>query len=166
MMYENTPFLDAIAKASLKRLHEFHAQDSANMARSLWVLTYTDIFRAWAEPGSLVADDSSGTGGASSLSIGNKDPVDSAKGQRWLSLKRSVHNLSLEAWLRLVDEQGRLLRYLDNLKRDFDSAEQVILVYAKACPDGSTTCEPAFFTDMAVENLGHRRLFLQWFESY
>lgn len=82
-----------------------------------------------------------------------------------LALMRSVANLSVEEWLRVVDERGGLLQYHAALARNYDSAEQIVSVYARAAPDGSATIEPEFFKDMGVHMLGHRRLFQQWFEN-
>jgi len=75
-------------------------------------------------------------------------------------------SLSVDAWLLAIDERGTLLEYRERLARDYDSAGQIVGVYTKARPDGSTSLEPEFFDELGVSRLGHRRLFEQWFEGW
>lgn len=65
--------------------------------------------------------------------------------------------MPLHEWLMELDDVGFLMEYHNGLKRNFDSLNQVIDVYAS---DGAL--DPRFFHDLKVEKLGHRRLFQKW----
>lgn len=87
------------------------------------------------------------------------------EGRPWKNLMRSVAGLSIDAWLRIIDEKGGLMCYEDILVQDFTSAEEIVALYAKAGPGGAARLEPEFFEDIGVVKVSHRRLFLQWFEG-
>lgn len=86
---------------------------------------------------------------------------------------------SIEAWLREMDDLGFLAVYHDAIAGHFDSAAQVVDVYANVrvdpresageafdCGGGDSVvgiAVPKFLDDMGVKKLGHRRLFEKWF---
>lgn len=88
-----------------------------------------------------------------------------SRGEKLAALLRTSTGLSVQAWLAAIDPHGALLRYKDTLAREYDTAEQIVCVYAKRSPDGSVRLEPDFFADMGVKQLAHRRLFQRWFEG-
>jgi len=60
---------------------------------------------------------------------------------------------------------GALLEYLPAFAGNYDSAEQVVCVYTRRGPDGSTQLEPEMFADIGVVKVPHQRLFRRWFEA-
>lgn len=111
----------------------------------------------------FVSDES---GESKSIADQNAQTSSHVKGDKWLALVRSAKGQSISEWLLSMEEGGKLLQYYAALKRDFDSADQIVSVYAKENQnDGSTTLELAFFDDFQVDKLGHRRLFERWFEG-
>merc|ERR1711862_681900 len=71
----------------------------------------------------------------------------------------SVKHMSMDQWLGIVDDEGMLLCYGDELLQCYDTVEQVVRVYARVGPDGSTSLDPMFFKDIHIRKLGHRRMF-------
>lgn len=75
--------------------------------------------------------------------------------------------MSIEAWLREMDDLGFLAAYHDAIAGHFDSVAQIVDVYADAPAGGGGVAVgiavPRFLDDMGVRKLGHRRLFEKWF---
>jgi len=91
-------------------------------------------------------------------------PNSVSKGEVWSALMRSVKEMSVTEWLLSIDAGGGLLQYKDELSKSYDSADQVVSVYARVDEaSGSRSLEPTFFEDLGVQKVGHRRLFEGWF---
>jgi len=75
--------------------------------------------------------------------------------------------LSLSDWIHSVDNnKGFLLQYEEALLGNYDTLEQVMELYVpEPSHDGSLRIDPAFFEDLGVAKLGHRRLFEKWFKD-
>merc|ERR1712060_280566 len=109
---------------------------------------------------------SDGSGEPAAIANQNEQNSSHVRGDKWLALVRSAKGRSISEWLLSMDEGGKLLQYYTALKKDFDSTDQIVSVYAKEDEnDGSTSLELAFFDDFRVDKMGHRRLFERWFEG-
>jgi len=75
--------------------------------------------------------------------------------------------LGLSDWIHSVDNgKGFLLQYEEALLGNYDTLEQVMELYVpEPSHDGSLRIDPAFFEDLGVAKLGHRRLFEKWFKD-
>lgn len=87
-----------------------------------------------------------------------------SRGPHWRSLMGAAMSHSVKSWLLAIDKQGTLLGYHDRLQQEYDSVHDIVSVYTRVNPDGSTTIEPEFFDDMGVAKTASRRLFQKWFE--
>lgn len=69
-------------------------------------------------------------------------------------------NKSFKEWLQGMDESLFLLQYHDRLAADFDSVAQVVSIYFR-----DRAVSKAFFEDVGIKKLGHRRIFEKWFKE-
>eukprot|EP00746_Dinoflagellata_sp_MGD_P031611 gnl/MRDRNA2_/MRDRNA2_175193_c0_seq1.p1 gnl/MRDRNA2_/MRDRNA2_175193_c0~~gnl/MRDRNA2_/MRDRNA2_175193_c0_seq1.p1 ORF type:complete len:177 (-),score=32.94 gnl/MRDRNA2_/MRDRNA2_175193_c0_seq1:85-615(-) len=104
------------------------------------------------------------------IDIGQEAPSPSADGvidigSRGHSSQYIDHTkCTLKDWLHDVDSgHGHLISYLDVLEENYDSAAQVVSLYAQQHDDGTWGVDPKFFEDNEVARVGHRRLFQKWF---
>jgi len=97
--------------------------------------------------------------------VERQEATSSAPENEVVELRRKVENLSVGAWLREVDKSGVLAVYEKYLSREFESVDEIVLVYTKVGRDGNLRLEKEFFKDVGVTRLPHQRLFRNWFEA-
>lgn len=66
----------------------------------------------------------------------------------------------LAAWLQVLDETGYLMQYHDRLASRFGSLQELHDAYFR-----NGALDAAFFEDVGVRKLGHRRMFERWFRD-
>jgi len=93
------------------------------------------------------------------------DALQPKRGRRWRSLMIEAMNHSIKSWLLSIDKQGSLLEFQDKLQREHTSVNDIVSVYTKVGPDGSTSVKPEFFETAGVTGAAARRLFQAWFEG-
>mmetsp|Transcript_11279 Transcript_11279/g.25690 ORF Transcript_11279/g.25690 Transcript_11279/m.25690 type:complete len:407 (-) Transcript_11279:13-1233(-) len=95
---------------------------------------------------------------------GCTDGVGSAMAQK-PNLQSPVKNRHLQLpfkdWLQAMDSSNFLMQYHDTLVANYDSLEQVHDLYVK-----HGAIESAFFDDVRVVKLGHRRIMEKWFRDH
>lgn len=74
----------------------------------------------------------------------------------------SVHlRQSFKEWLEGMDDSMFLMQYHDEIVANYDSLEQIHEIYFR-----NSELSPAFFDDVGIKKLGHRRIFEKWFRDY
>lgn len=75
-------------------------------------------------------------------------------------------SMDLSTWLRSVDGGRNLLvEYEPGLLANYDTLSLLVELYVERQANGSVKIDPAFFEDVGVAKLGHRRLFEKWFKE-
>lgn len=69
--------------------------------------------------------------------------------------------MSFNEWLKVMDDSLFLLQYHDQIASNFDSLAQIHEIYVE---DGEIN--KAFFEDVGIKKLGHRRIFEKWFREF
>merc|ERR1712039_1167012 len=93
-----------------------------------------------------------------------QEPTSAGPENKVEELRRKVESLSIQAWLREVDKSGVLIVYEKYLTREFESVDEIVLIYTKVGRDGNLRLEKEFFKDVGITRLPHQRLFRNWFE--
>merc|ERR1712007_272189 len=76
------------------------------------------------------------------------------------SMEATMDDLSVEEWLRVIDESGFLLQYKDSVELAVGTVQRAIDTYWKG-----SELDTKFFRDIGVVKLGHKRLFQKWFKD-